>query len=79
MLTGVKTVIGIAVTGTLSTSEDELSHMKEICESSQKELADLLEKQAAQNEQVIQLTEKLKVLGVNQFRSTMKLQNEIEY
>lgn len=45
---------------TLSTSEDELSHMKEICESSQKELADLLEKQAAQNEQVIQLTEKLK-------------------
>lgn len=38
--------------------------MKEICESSQKELADLLEKQAAQNEQVIQLTEKLKVLSL---------------
>lgn len=45
---------------TLSTSEDELSHMKEICESSQKELAELLEKQALQNEQVLQLTEKLK-------------------
>lgn len=48
---------------TLSTSEDELSHMKEVCESSQKELAELLEKQAVQNEQVLQLTEKLKVSG----------------
>lgn len=46
---------------TLSTSEDELSHMKELCESSQKELAELLEKQAVQSEQVLQLTEKLKV------------------
>lgn len=45
---------------TLSTSEDELSHMKELCESSQKELAELLEKQAVQSEQVLQLTEKLK-------------------
>lgn len=38
-----------------------MSHMKELCESSQKELAELLEKQAVQSEQVLQLTEKLKV------------------
>lgn len=35
--------------------------MKEVCETTQKELVDLLEKQTAQNEQVAQLTEKLKV------------------
>lgn len=35
--------------------------MKELCEASQKELAELLEKQAVQSEQVLQLTEKLKV------------------
>ncbi|XP_071551462.1 uncharacterized protein Slmap [Panulirus ornatus] len=45
---------------TLHTSEDELVHMKELCENTQKELVDLLEKQTAQNEQVAQLTEKLK-------------------
>ncbi|XP_069167207.1 sarcolemmal membrane-associated protein isoform X2 [Procambarus clarkii] len=45
---------------TLSTSEDELAHMKEIFETTQKELVELLEKQSAQSEQVAQLTEKLK-------------------
>lgn len=45
---------------TLSTSEDELSHLKNVCETSQRELNEMLEKQAAQNEQVAQLTEKLK-------------------
>ncbi|XP_063597589.1 sarcolemmal membrane-associated protein-like isoform X2 [Penaeus indicus] len=45
---------------TLSTSEDELSHMKDLCETTQKELQELLEKQTTQNEQIAQLTEKLK-------------------
>lgn len=35
--------------------------MKDLCETTQKELQELLEKQTTQNEQIAQLTEKLKV------------------
>lgn len=38
-----------------------MSHMKDLCETTQKELQELLEKQTTQNEQIAQLTEKLKV------------------
>lgn len=40
-----------------------MSHMKDLCETTQKELQELLEKQTTQNEQIAQLTEKLKVFS----------------
>ncbi|KAK3860208.1 hypothetical protein Pcinc_033728 [Petrolisthes cinctipes] len=46
---------------TVSGSENEVSHMRGVCEGAQRELAHLLDQQAAHNEQVAQLTEKLKL------------------
>ncbi|CAL4067131.1 unnamed protein product, partial [Meganyctiphanes norvegica] len=45
----------------LSTSEDELTHVRNVCETTQKELTDLLEKQAQQAETVRELTEAIKI------------------
>merc|ERR1711915_992388 len=45
----------------LSTSEDGLTHVRNVCESTQKELTDLLEKQAQQAETVREFTEAIKI------------------
>ncbi|XP_076028571.1 uncharacterized protein LOC143017701 isoform X2 [Oratosquilla oratoria] len=61
---------------TLSVTEDELTYMKNVSETTQKELLELIEKQTSQNELVTQLNEKLKHAEENLKETEEKFEQE---